>query len=175
MEFSNEASRKEPITLGEVLMKPRIRKKDLLHKEDIWNTVISVLCEYDYSTENRQVKEAYTVFQYYSELESGGHESLLNWTSDYIETVGISPYIEDLTTALEKIDAHEYARIEKKYGNELWSLHRALENNEMDESKYYNVIEKADNEYYGLNGKLGDLLENYFLKIYRDLIEVVDD
>jgi hypothetical protein len=160
---------------GGVSLKPKINRKDLLHKGDIWNAVISVLSEYDYSTENKQVKEAYTVFQYYSELESGGHESLFRWTSDYIEEVGISHYLEELIRTLEKINAYECANIEKKYGEEIWSLHKALENNDINESKFYSVIEKADNDYNKLNDKLGELLESYFVSIYHDLIEVVDD
>lgn len=156
-------------------MKPKINRKNLSHNDDIWNAVISALSEYNYITENRLAKEAYTVFQYYSELESGGHENLLNWTSDYIETVGFTQYLEELIHILKKINAYEYADIEKRYGKEMWRLHISLENNEVDESVYYSVIEKADNEYYELNGKLERLLAMYFVDIHTDLIEVVDD
>ena len=106
-------------------------------------------------------------------MESGGHESLLRWHSDHIEAAGITRYLEELIGVLEKIDAHEYAMIEKKYGQEMRRLYVALENNEIDETKFYNVIEKADNEYYlRLNEKLGELLETYFVMIYTDLIEI---
>ncbi|MBO1511362.1 DMP19 family protein [Metabacillus bambusae] len=156
-------------------MKPIINRKDLLNKDDIWNAVIAVLSEYDYSTENRMAKEAYTVFQYYAEMESGGHESLFIWASDYIKEVGIALYLEELIGVLEKIDAHEYTKIEKIYGEEMWRLHMALENNEIDESEFYRVIEKADHDYYKLNDQLGKLLEDYFVNIHTDLIEVVDE
>lgn len=157
-------------------MKPKINRKDLLNKDDIWNAVISVLSEYDYSTENRLAKEAYTVFQYYAEMESGGHESLFTWASDYIKEVGIALYLEELIGVLEKIDdAHEYAKIEKNYGDKMWRLHMALENNEIDESEFYRVIEKADHDYNKLNDQLGKLLETYFVNIHNDLIEVVDE
>lgn len=66
-------------------------------------------------------------------MESGGHESLWNWTSDHIEEVGINHYLEELIGVLEKIGANEYARIEKMYGEEMWRLYVALENNEIDE------------------------------------------
>lgn len=48
-------------------------------------------------------------------------------------------------------------------------------NDEIDDDIYLKVIEIADNEYHNLNGKLGELLETYFIKIYTELIEVIDD
>jgi len=155
--------------------KPKIQRTDLVNPEDIWNTVISVLTEFDYPEDNKVANEAFTVLQYYSEMESGGHESLLRWNSDHIEEVGSTRYLEELVGVLEKIDAPEYALIEKKYGKDMWRLHVALENDEIDEKEFYSVIEKADNEYYHLNEKLGELLEAYFVMIYMDLIEVVED
>jgi hypothetical protein len=46
--------------------KPKIKRTNLLNPDDIWNAVISVLTEYDYSTENKVAYEAFTVFQYYN-------------------------------------------------------------------------------------------------------------
>lgn len=155
-------------------MKPKIKRTDLLNKDNIWNAVSDVLIEYNYQSESQVAYEAFTVLQYYSEMESGGHESLLRWNSDHIEGVGITRYLEELIGVLDKIDAHEYALIEKKYGKEMWDLYVALENDEIDEKEFYSVIEKADNEYYYLNEKLRELLETYFVKIHTDLIEVVD-
>lgn len=155
--------------------KPKIKKADLLNRDDIWNIVSSVLIEYGYSSENKIAKEAFTVLQYYSEMESGGHESLWNWTSDHIEEVGINHYLEELIGVLEKIGANEYVRIEKMYGEEMWRLYVALENNEIDERNFYSVIEKANDEYYKFNEKLRELIETYFVMIHTDLIEVVDD
>ena len=83
--------------------------------------------------------------------------------------------MEELIDVLEKIDAHEYAEIEKTYGEEMWRLYIALENNEIDENKFYSVIEKANGEYYNLNEKLRELIETYFVMIHTDLIKVVDD
>ncbi len=168
----NDASMKDERVTLRLNKKPKIKRTNLLNPDDIWNAVISVLTEYDYSTENKVAYEAVTVFQYYSEMESGGHEGLLRWHSDHIEAVGITRYLEELIGVLEKIDAHEYAIIEKKYGTEMWSLYVALENDEIDEKEFYSVIKKADNEYYHLNEKLGKLLETYFVMIYADLIEV---
>ena len=74
--------------------------------DDIWNEVIHKVCSIDFPTENQVLNEAFLVFQYYSELESGGHEALLNWWSEYISEVGITAYIKELTKVLEKI-AHK--------------------------------------------------------------------
>jgi len=154
---------------------PKIKKADLLNRDDIWNIVSDVLIEFGYSSENKIAYEAFIVLQYYSEMESGGHESLLRWNSDHIEEVGITRYLEEVIDVLEKIDAHKYAKIEKMYGEELWKLYTALEKNEIHENEFYSVIEKANGEYYNLNGKLRELIETYFVMIHTDLIEVVDD
>ncbi|WP_080848365.1 DMP19 family protein [Cytobacillus gottheilii] len=156
-------------------MKPKMSKKELAHKDDIWNAVISALTEYDYSADNKTAKEAFTVFQYYSEMESGGHEILFNWTSDYIKEVGIQAYVQELIESLEKINAHDYAAVIQKYGEQMWKLHISLENGEVEETVYYEVIEKADAEYYSLDDQLAGLLEAYFEEIYEELIDVVED
>ena len=152
-----------------------MKSKDLLTKEDIWNAVIQVLGEYDFPTESEIANEVLIIFNYYSELESGGHESLLNSFSWHIEEVGITNYLEKLIGSLEKIEAYNYSVIEKEYGQELWRLFKALESLEIEEDEFYNVVEKADNAYNKLNGKLGNLLETYFVNIYTELIEVIED
>lgn len=156
-------------------MKPKMKRKELLDRNDVWNAVISVVCECEYPSEDTILNEAFIVFQYYSELESGGHESLLTWFGSYIEGISIDNYLNELIAILEKIEAHDYAIIEKKYGHELWSLYVALENNEHEEDQFYNIIEKADNEYHKLDRKLDKLLETYFISIHTDLIEIVED
>ncbi|MEH6948802.1 hypothetical protein V7068_17385 [Bacillus sp. JJ634] len=156
-------------------MKPKMKRKNLLSKTDIWNAVTTLLIEYDYLTEDKNLYEAFIVYQYYSELESGGHESLFTWFKWDIEKVGIDNYLNELIGILEKIGAHDYAIIEKKYGKEMWRLYVALENDEIEEAEFYDVIEKANDEYYKLNQKLMELLETYFVTIHTDLIEVVED
>lgn len=154
-------------------MKYKMSRRDLITKDDIWNAVIDVMGECDFPTDNEVANDTYIVYNYYSELESGGHESLLNWFSYHIEEVGIKNYLTELTRVLEKIGAHDYSKIEKKWGEQLWTLFHALENDEtVEDDDFYNLIEKADNEYYNLDGKLAQLLENYFVNIYMDLIEI---
>ncbi|GAE36695.1 DMP19 family protein [Halalkalibacter akibai] len=153
-------------------MKYKMRIEDLGTKEDIWNAVISAMCEYTFPTENEIANDTYMVYSYYSELESGGHEGLLNGFSWYIEEVGIVHYLQELTSNLKRIGAIDYSKIVKEYVGELWGLFQALENGEVDEEEFYEVVKKADSKYENLNGKLGELLENYFVIIYRDLIDI---
>ena len=80
-----------------------------------------------------------------------------------------------LIEILEEIGAHNYAMIEKKYCQKMWSLYVALENGEIEEDEFCNVVEKANDEYYKLNDELVELLETYFITIHTDLIEVVED
>jgi hypothetical protein len=156
-------------------VKPKMNRTNLLSKTDIWNAVIDVLSNVDLLTKDNLLKENFIVFQYYSELESGGHESLLNWWESYITEVGIEPYLNELIGILEKIGAHDYASIVKRYGNEMWSLYVALEKDEIEEEVFYDVIEKANDEYDKLNNTLDGLLEAHFVAIHTDLIDVIED
>ena len=146
-----------------------------MSKTDISNAVMDVLSAYDLSSEDNILNKSFIVYQYYSELESGGHESLFRWFGQHIKEMGIDDYLNKLIETLEEIGAHKYALIEKKYCKEMWNLHVALENDEIHEDEFYNVIKKATDEYYMLNDELRELLETYFVTIYTDLIEVVED
>lgn len=156
-------------------MRPKMKRENLLNKDDIWNAVTSVLSEHDLSTENNKTDETFLAFQYYSEMESGGHESLLNSLEWYIEEIGIDHYLKNLIGVLEKIEAYDYAAIVKNDCEELWTLYIALENDEIEEEKFYHLIEKADTDYHKLGDQLETLLEAYFVTIYTELIEVVGD
>lgn len=156
-------------------MRPKMKRENLLNKDDIWNAVTSVLSEHDLSTENNKTDETFLAFQYYSEMESGGHESLLNSLEWYIEEIGIDHYLKNLIGVLEKIEAYDYAAIVKNDCEELWTLYIALENDEIEEEKFYHLIEKADTDYHKLGDQLETLLEAYFVTIHTELIEVVED
>ncbi|RAZ69089.1 hypothetical protein [Planococcus maitriensis] len=156
-------------------MKLKMNRKELMTNDDIWNAVIRVISEKDFPFESKRVNEAWVVYHYYSELESGGHEMLLHWLGDYIKEVGIQQYREELVNILEKIGAADYAVVEKTYLEHLWQLYQALEENEIEEENFYSKVESADNAYYAENGKIETLLENYFIEIHNDLIDVVED
>ena len=156
-------------------MRPKMKIENLMNKDDIWNAVTSVLSEHDLSTENNKTDETFLAFQYYSEMESGGHESLLNSLEWYIEEIGIDHYLKNLIGVLEKIEAYDYAAIVKNDCEKLWTLYIALENDEIEEEKFYHLIEKADTDYHKLGDQLETLLEAYFVTIHTELIEVVED
>lgn len=152
-----------------------MKRKDLMSKTDISNAVMDVLSKSNLSLEDTTLNKAYIVYHYYSEVESGGHEGLFRWFGQEIKEMGIDHYLNELVEVLEEIGAHDCAMIEKKYCKKMWSLYVALENDEIDEEEFYNVVENATDEYYKLNDELRDLLEAYFVSIYTDLIEVVED
>lgn len=156
-------------------MKPKMKRKDLMSKTDISSAVMDVLSESNLSSEDTTLNKAFIAYHYYSELESGGHEGLFRWFGQEIKEMGIDNYLNKLIGVLEEIDAHNYAMIEKKYCKKMWSLYVALENDGIDEEEFYNIVENATDEYYKLNGELRDLLEAYFVTIYTDLIEVVEN
>lgn len=158
--------------VGGNAMKLKMKRKDLMSKTDIWNAVTAVLSEYDLSSEDKSLNESFIVYQYYSELESGGHESLFTWFESYIKEIGINNYLNELIGILEKIGAYNCAMIEKKYCQKMWSLYVTLENNELVEDEFYKIIEKANDEYYKLNEELAELLETYFVTIHTDLIDI---
>ncbi|MEH7235249.1 DMP19 family protein [Bacillus sp. JJ1562] len=138
--------------------------------DEIWNEVIHSICNINFPSENKILNDAYLVFQYYSELESGGHEALLNWWHEYIAEVEMTTYIKEITHILEKIGAQDYAVILQKYGEDMWQTFVALEKGEIDEARFYHVIEKADQEYYSLEDKLRQLLESYFVSNHTNFL-----
>src|SRR3712207_527239 len=154
-------------------MKPKMYRRDLLTTDDIWNAVVSAISEYDFPTRDETADTAFLAFQYYSELEGGGHVSLMTWFSEHVEEVGIANYLDDLVEALEAIGAYDYAAIEKKYGQEMWRKFKALENGEIEEGDFYAVIDRADREFDQLDGRIEELLEAYFVDVHTELIDVI--
>ncbi|WP_096156399.1 DMP19 family protein [Bacillus sp. FJAT-45066] len=137
-----------------------------MKKEEIWNATIAILAESDYPSDNPVLNDVYLAYHYYSELESGGHEAFLTWFSEQIEQMGPTTFLQKLIQSLTKINAKPYAKIVDTYGEALWKAYTALEKEEIEEDQFYNIIEKADNEYYQLNGELEKHLENYFVTIH---------
>ncbi|QUG42883.1 hypothetical protein KD050_06445 [Psychrobacillus sp. INOP01] len=149
--------------------------------DEIWNAVLSAYSEYVFPTDDVKMNDFFILFNYFCELESGGHESLFNWFSEHIEEMGIQTYLNRLTKMLEKVEAHEYAEIEKNYTEELWRLFLSVENSgteephyESLEAEFYMTIEKADSEYRSLGDKLSERLSSYATVIYTEIIEIVE-
>ena len=163
------------------MMKIKVNRSELQTNNDIWNAVLSAYGEYVFPTDDEKNNDFFILFNYFCELESGGHESLINWFSEPIEEMGIQTYLNRLTKMLEKVGAHEYAEIEKNYIKELWRLFLAVENSgneephyESLEAEFYILIEKADSDYRNLGEKLSERLSSYAADIYTELIEIVE-
>ncbi len=156
-------------------MKPKMNRSDLLDNSSIWNAVFKVTSESEPTNDDTLLNDSFIISHYYSELESGGHESLVNWLETYEDEISIPRYFNKLVTILDKAGAVDYAGIENKYGKELWRLYKALENDEIKEDEFYTVIEQADEAYNKLENQIEALLEAYFVRIHTDLIDVVED
>ena len=157
-------------------MKLKVNRSELQTNDDIWNAVLSAYGEYVFPTEDEEINDFIILFNYFCELESGGHESLFNWFSEQIEEMGIQAYVSRLTGLLEQVGAHKYAEVEKRYMEKLWSLFLAVENNTNEgiEEEFYLLIEKADSEYISLGGELSQLLESYAVETYTEIINIVE-
>lgn len=136
-----------------------MKRADLVNNVDIWNAMVELMAEYDFPTDHTIANKEFMVYSYYAELESAGHEGLFNWFSSYIEEVGAHRYFKELRSVLEEMNAHEYALIETKNGEKLWELFQALVKDEIPEDDFYILLEKADQEYHQLNGRLEEKLK----------------
>lgn len=152
-------------------IKRKMKKSTLQQEGAVFNTITDLLVANRYPTDNALVNEANLMYQYYCELESGGHESLLNWQAEEILAEGIEHYLEVLTTALKKIGATDYAAILETYGIRLWMYHKAVETGAMDEEPFYEIVQQANKEYYALNDAIRKLIEQHFNDIHTEFIE----
>ena len=162
-------------------MKIKVKHSELQTNNDIWNAVLTAYGEYDFPTDDEEMNDFFILFNYYCEMESGGHESLFNWFSKDIEEMGTQIYLNRLTVMLRKVGAPEYATIEEKSLEELWRLFLAVENSANEEldfesvvSEFYMLLEKLDGEYRNLGDKLSDRLSSFATVIYTEIIEIVE-
>lgn len=168
--------------MGEnLLMKIKVKSSELQSNDDIWNAILSVYGEYDFPTKDEKLNDFFILFNFFCEIESGGHECLFNWFSKDIEEMGIQTYLNRLTKMLRKVGAPEYAKIEMNYLEELWRLFLAVESSGSEEShseylvaEFYMLIEKADGEYRNLGDKLSERLSIYATAIYTEVLEIVE-
>jgi len=162
-------------------VKIKVKHSELQTDNDIWNAVLTAYGEYDFPTDDEEMNDFFILFNYYCEMESGGHESLFNWFSKDIEEMGTQIYLNRLTVMLRKVGAPEYATIEEKSLEELWRLFLAVENSGNEEldfesvvSEFYMLLEKLDGEYRNLGDKLSDRLSSFATVIYTEIIEIVE-
>jgi hypothetical protein len=148
---------------------------ELQQQQIIYNQVTERLIGINFPSDFPRLNKAHLLVIYHNELESGGHESFLNWQQNTVRQIGIQPYMKDLVAALQEIGAKDYANVIEQFGEHMWNLFEALENGEIDESLFYEVIELADQAYFKLNGAIRDLLEVYLLKHSKQLLEELDN
>lgn len=153
-------------------MKPKMKQSELMTNDDIWNAVTKLLSETEDPSENAQLAEALLLYNYYSDMESDGHERLFNYYSETIDIIGIEQFLTEMTDSLRNMDADEYAAILDRYGADMYRMFLGLEDGPVEEAEYYHVFEQADDAYKALDGKIKDLLKAYFVKIHRGLIDV---
>lgn len=160
----------------------KVKQSELQTNDDIWNAVLSAAYEkYSFPTDNEKKNDIFILFSYFCEMESGGHEALLNWFSETMQELGIQKYLSRLTKMLEQIGAKDYAEIEKGYLEEMLKRYLSIEksgfedpNFEKLEAEYLRVIERADEEYRNLEEQINERLYNYAVIIHEDVLEIVN-
>ena len=160
----------------------KVNRSELQTNDDIWNAVLSAAYgNYAFPTENKKKDDIFILFSYFCEMESGGHEALLNWLSETMQGLGIQKYVSRLTKMLELIGAGDYAKIEKVYLEEMLKRYLTIENSDFDdpdfeklEAEYLFVIERADEEYRNLEEQINERLYNYAVNIHEEVLEIVN-
>jgi hypothetical protein len=156
-------------------MKITGNKNDLLDEGNAWEAVMSADSTINGPGGYKNVHDYFIALNFLNELESGGHVSLVTWSSDIIEELGIHTYIERLTGMLEKVGAPEYAEIERQYAEKIWVLNKALEDGKDVMEEYDRLIEEADKKYWQLGDRLLERMKAYAVVICKELIEVVEE
>lgn len=136
-------------------------------KEDIWNAIVEKISDIDYPTHHPLINHAYILFQYYSQMESGGHEDVLNWL---INQKKVDQPLEALRNTFLEASATSYAAIIEKYGPKMVEHFQMLEQNQPHEEDFYQEVKRADVAYWNLND-FHQIVEKYFYKHCEDLLQ----
>ncbi|GAF11557.1 hypothetical protein JCM19046_1917 [Bacillus sp. JCM 19046] len=135
---------------------------------DKWNEMVERLSELELPVEKPRLQQTLLVYHYYSEMESGGHESVCNWLESYIKETGIDFFVAELSLALEQMSATHYAKLIQFYFMPIWQAYEALEKDETVEDAFIEVVETADERYHQI-GTLAQLLEVHYLRHEEEL------
>lgn len=155
------------------MRKIQIPRAQVSSNEAIWNELSNVAIQQYFPTNNDLLDELSIFVLYFNEMESGGHEAVLNWTKERIEAFGFHNYVHVLSSTLEKIGAPALAEVEKRLAPLYWPLYHQLEAGEIDEEPFYEVIEQADQAYFEINEHFRNMAMNYFLSIYEQVFDIV--
>lgn len=138
-----------------------------MNADEIWNAMVDLISSMDYPTGDSDKDEVFLLFQFYSTMESGGHESFLNLFEEELEKLGPAFFFNQLRQSLIQIGGAGYAEIEKEYGLPLWEGYKALEDGGSEEEAFYVLVEKADRKYEALGSQINSLMETYFEMLYE--------
>lgn len=138
-----------------------------MNADESWNAMVDALSAMEYPTGDTAKDEAFLLFQFYSSMESGGHESFLNSCEEDIQAIGPAAFFSQLANSLNMIGGSVYAAIENHYGLPLWDAYKELENGGQEEAAFYALVEKADNESAAADPPLEGLMQAYFEKLYN--------
>lgn len=155
-------------------MKKKISKQLLQTRTDISNAMIDILSTMNLPAMDTITTKAVIVYQYYSELESGGHENLFQWYNEDIKAITPKRYLALLVETLEEIGAPEYAALELQYGPRLWELYEKMQTDDQYEDEFYELSEQATQRYYQIENSIRDRLDDYFVEIYEHFILATD-
>ncbi|WP_332647078.1 hypothetical protein [Lysinibacillus sp. 54212] len=136
-------------------------------KEDIWNAIVERISDIDYPSQHPVKNRAYILFQYYSQMESGGHEDVLNWL---FNEKNIDKPLNVILNTLVEAKAICYMDIIDKYGQEMVSLYELLERNQGCEEAFYQVVREADEAYWTMNS-FQQIVETYFYSHCDELLQ----
>lgn len=151
-----------------------ISKKDVLTSAERYNAVADFIVSHTYPSENKMLDDSWLIFNYYNELASGGHEGYLTWTAGPILETEIYPFYDALIHTLQEIGATGLAELERTYGILLWQKFHALENGEIEEDEFYDIIQLADQAYFEYEKMFIDKMWAYAEKLFPKLFTVVD-
>ena len=151
-----------------------ISKKDALTREGRYNVVADFIVSHTYPSENKMLDDSWLIFNYYNELASGGHEGYLTWTAGPICETDIRSFYDALIHTLQEIGATELADLERTYGILLWEKYHALENGEIEEDEFYDIVQIADQAYLNYEEMFINKMWIYAEKLFPNLFTVVD-
>ena len=151
-----------------------ISKKDALTSMDRYNAVCDFIVSHTYPSQNTMLDDSWRIFNYYNELGSGGHEGYLTWTVGSIPEMDIQPFYDALIHTLQEIGATRLAELETTYGLLLWQKYHALENGEIEEDEFYNIVQLADQAYLDYEDTFINQMWSYADKLFPKLFTIVD-
>lgn len=136
-------------------------------REEIWNAIVEKISDIDYPTKYPVTNHAYIMFQYYSQMESGGHEDVLNWLFNEKK---IDHPLAVLINSINEAQAKSYTAYLEVKGQEMWELFQLLKRGEEQEEAFSLMVQQADEAYWNIN-TFQQIVEKYFYLHCEELLQ----